>query len=86
MLELRNFGFTQLEQVMADPEQMRQGEVQLLHVLSVVSPHDPLGQLLGQVLPLKKVVPEHAVQVVAEVEHFTHGSVQVLQVRSVLSP
>ena len=86
MLELRNLGFTQLEQVVADPEQVRQGEVQLLHVLSVVSPHDPLGQLLGQVLPLKKVVPEHAVQVVAEVEHFTQGRVQVLHVLSLVSP
>ena len=86
MLELRNLGFTQLEQVVADPEQSRQGEVQVLHVLSVVSPQDPLGQLLGHVLPLKKVVPEHDVQVVADVEHFTHGKVQDLQVLSLVSP
>jgi hypothetical protein len=86
MLELRNLGFTQLEQVVADPEQVRQGKVQLLHILSVLSLQNPLGQLLGQVLPLKKVVPEHAVQVVADVEHFTQGRVQVLQVLSLVSP
>jgi hypothetical protein len=86
VLELRNLGFTQLEQLVADPEQVRQGEVQLLHVLSVVSPQNPLGQLLVQVLPLKKVVPEHDVQVVADVEHFTQGKVQALQVLSLVSP
>ena len=67
-------------QLVADPEQKRQGEVQLLQVLSDVSPQKPSGQILGQVVPLKKVVPEQAVHVVTEVEHFTQGRVQVLQV------
>ena len=86
MFELRNLGFTQLVQVVAVPEQARQGEVQLLQVRSLVSPQKLVGQVLGQEVPLKKVVPEHAVQLVAELEHFTHGSVHVLQVRSLVSP
>jgi hypothetical protein len=86
VLELRNLGNSQLEQVVADSEQVRQGQVQLLHVLSDVSPQEPLGQFFGHVLPLKKVAPGHSVQVVEEVEHFTQGRVQVLQVRSLVSP
>ncbi len=86
MFELRNLGLTQLVQVVADPEQVKHGEVQLLQVLSLVSPQLPLGQVPGQELPLKKVVAEQEVQVVAEVEHFTQGRVQVLQIRSLVSP
>jgi hypothetical protein len=86
LLELRNLGFGQLVQVMADPEQVRQGVVQLLQVRSVESPQKPLGQLLGQVFPLKNVVPEQDVHMVAEVEHVKHGRVQLLQVRILVSP
>jgi hypothetical protein len=86
LLELRNLGFVQLVQVVADPEQVRHGVLQLLQVRSVESPQKPLGQLLRQVFPLKNVVPEQDMQVVAEVEHVIHGRVQLLQVRLLVSP
>lgn len=62
-----------------EPVQVSQGAVQLLHFLSLVSDQVPAGQLARQEVPLKNVVPEHAVQVVAEVEHLTQGEVQLLQ-------
>ena len=62
-----------------------QGLEQALHVRSDVSPHCPLGQVLVQVVPLKKFGEEHLVQTVFE-EQYKQGAEQVLHVRSLVSP
>ena len=79
MFELRNLGFTQLVQAVADSEQERHGKVQILQVRSFLSSQKPFGQVLKQLLLIKNVVSEQAVQLIAEIEHFTQGRVHVLQ-------
>ncbi len=83
--ESRNLGFTQLVQFVADFEQVSHGEVHLLHFRSVESPQKPLGQLSGQVAPLRNVLSEQAVQEEMELEHFKHGR-RHLHVQSLVSP
>ena len=54
MEELKKFGLVQLMQVVAEPEHVVQGAVQLLQVLTLVSPHDPALQGFMQVLEFRK--------------------------------
>ena len=75
-------------QVVAEEEQVVQGAVQALQVLSEVSPHSPEGQGFMHVLELKKLGSEQLVQVVETPVQVTQGEVQLklLQVLSLVSP
>ena len=73
----------QLIQVVAE-EQVLQGEVQGLHVLSEWPPHSPEGHNFMQVSKLKKLGSEQLVQVVDTPVHVTQGAVQLALLQTLL--
>ena len=72
-------------QVVAEPEHVVQGDVQLLQVLSLVSPQEPALQGLRQVLELRKYGFAQLVQKVAAPEQVRQSALQSLQILSELS-
>ncbi len=84
--ELRKFGLVQPVHVVAEPEQVVQGEVQLLQVLSLVSPQDPGWQGLMHVWEFRKSGLAQLVQFVAAPEQVRQRGLQVLQNLSAESP
>ena len=65
-------------QEVAVPEHSKQSELQFLHVLSLLSPHFPTGQVARQLETLKNFGAVHFVHVVSLPEHQVQGEVQVL--------
>ncbi len=73
-------------QVVAEPEHVVQGAVQLLQVLTLVSPHDPALQGFMQVLEFRKYGSAQLVQVVAAPEQVRQSALQSLHTLSEVSP
>ncbi len=73
---LRKFGSEQLRQVVSEFQQVAQGALQFLHVLSVMSPHSPEGQVSMHEFKLRKYGFEQLVQVVGLLVQFSHAESQ----------
>ena len=67
-------------------EQVRQEELQILHVLSIVFPNFPFEHKGVHVFPSRKLTPEHEVQLLVSFEQLKQEELQILQVLSILFP